>query len=85
MGTVRKTITLTDRQDRWVNARIAAVGFADDSAYIRDLIRRDQEQDAGFQALQAAIREGIDSGASDKTVPRIMEEVETRLRADGRL
>ena len=85
MGTVRKTITLTDQQDRWVDARTAAGGFADDSAYIRDLIRRDQEQDAGVQALEAAIREGIDSGVSDETVPRIMEEVEARLRADGRL
>ena len=85
MGTVCKTITLTDQQDRWVKGRIAAGGFTDDSAYIRDLIRRDQEQDARFQALEAAIREGVDSGVSDKTVPRIMEEVETRLRADGRL
>ena len=85
MGTVCKTITLTDQQDRWVKGRTAAGGFTDDSAYIRDLIRRDQEQDARFQALEAAIREGVDSGVSDKTVPRIMEEVETRLRADGRL
>ena len=85
MGTVRRTITLTDRQDRWVDARIAAAGFADDSEYVRDLIRRYQEQDAGFQALEAAIREGVDSGVSDRTVPGIMEEVEARLRADGRL
>ena len=85
MGTVRRTITLTDRQDRWVNARTVAGGFTDDSEYIRDLIRRDQEQNAEFRALEAAIREGIDSGVSDKTVPGIMEEVEGRLRADGRL
>ena len=84
MGTVRRTITLTDQQDRWVDAQIAA-GFADDSEYVRDLIRRDQEQDAGFQALEAAIREGVDSGVSDRTAPGIMEEVEARLRADGRL
>ena len=85
MGTVHKTITLTDQEDHWVKARIAAGGFIDDSEYIRDLIRRDQEQNARFQALEAAIQEGIDSGISDKTVPRVMEEVETRLRADGRL
>ena len=36
-------------------------------------------------ALKAAIREGLESGASDKTVPDIMKDVETRLRADGRL
>ena len=44
MGTVRKTITLTPQQDQWIKARIAAGGFTNDSEYIRDLIRRDQEQ-----------------------------------------
>lgn len=85
MATVRKTITLTDRQDRWVKAQVAAGGFTNDSEYIRDLIRRDRERSAGYLELEAAIREGIDSGASDRTVTEIMEEVEARLRADGRL
>ncbi len=84
MGIVRRTITLTDQQDQWVRAKTAAGDFTDDSEYIRDLIRRDQEQDARFLALKAAIQEGLDSGVSDKTVPRIMEEVEARLRDDGR-
>ena len=44
----------------------------------------DQEQNARFVALKAAIGEGLSSGVSDKTVPQIMEEVEARLRADGR-
>ena len=85
MGIVRRTITLTDQQDQWVSAKTAAGDFTDDSEYIRDLIRRDQEQDVRFLALKAAIQEGLDSGVSDKTVPRIMEEVEAWLRDDGRL
>ena len=43
------------------------------------------EQSAQNQTLKAAIREGIESGVSDKTVPDIMENVEARLRARGRL
>ncbi len=85
MGTVRKTITLTDKQDEWIKAQIASGDFTNDSEYIRDLVRRDQEQNAKFQALKQAIQEGLDSGESDKTVTDIMEEVEARLRADGRL
>ena len=46
---------------------------------------RDQEPNAELQALKTAIREGLSSGLSEKTVPQIMEEVEARLRADGRL
>ena len=36
-------------------------------------------------ALKAAIRKGIESGVSDRTVPDIMRGVEARLRAAGRL
>ena len=56
-----------------------------DGEYIRDLTRRDRERCAEFEALKAAVQEGLDSGPSEKTVPSIMEEVEARLRKDGRL
>ena len=85
MATIRKTITLTDLQDQWIKARIAAGHFTSDSEYIRDLIRHDRERRVDFELLQAAVQEGIDSGSSEKTVPSIMEEVEVRLRSDGRL
>ena len=85
MATVRKTITLTDRQDRWVKAQVNAGGFTNDSEYIRDLIRRDRARSVGYRELEAAIRKGIDSGVSERTVGEIMEEVEARLRTDGRL
>ena len=84
MGTTRKTITVTEQQDQWIKAQIDGGDFTNDSEYIRDLIRRDQDN-ARFQALKSAIEEGLSSGVSDRTVPQIMEEVEARLRADGRL
>ena len=65
--------------------RTADGDFASDSEYIRELIRRDQEESIKLQALKSAIQEGLESGVSDKTVPQVMEEVEARLRADGRL
>ena len=81
MGTTRKTITLTDQQDRWIKAQIAAGEYTNDSEYIRDLVRRDQEQNAKFRALKAAIQEGLDSGISNKTVRDVWEEAEARYRA----
>ena len=81
MGTTRKTITLTDQQDQWIKAQIAAGEYTNDSEYIRDLVRRDQEQNAKFRALKAAIQEGLDSGISNKTVRDIWEEAEARYRA----
>ncbi len=84
MGTTRKTITVTEQQDQWIKAQIARGKFTNDSEYIRDLIRRDQDS-AKFQTLKDAIQEGLDGGVSDRTVPQIMERVEARLKANGQL
>ncbi|MBZ0068985.1 MAG: type II toxin-antitoxin system ParD family antitoxin [Thiobacillus sp.] len=62
MATVRKTITLTDKQDSWIKAQIDAGHYTNDSEYIRDLIRREQERSAEVEALRAALIEGEASG-----------------------
>ena len=62
MGTVRKTITLTEKQDGWIKAQIDAGYYTNDSEYIRDLIRREQERSAEIVAVRAALIEGEASG-----------------------
>ena len=62
MGTVRKTITLTDQQDSWIKAQIEAGHYTNDSEYIRDLIRREQDRNADVEAIRAALIEGEASG-----------------------
>lgn len=80
MATIRKTITLTDQQDQWIKTQIAAGGFTNVSEYIRDLLRRNQEQNSYFSALKQAIQEGLESGVSNKTVGEIWEEAEQRSK-----
>ena len=58
MGTTRKTITVTDQQDNWIKAQIAAGQFTNDSEYVRDLIRRDQASQTNINAIRAALIEG---------------------------
>ena len=79
--TVRKTITLTDKQDDWVKTRIAAGDYTNDSEYFRDLIRRDQEQNRKVVELKSAIQEGLDSGVGGRTVGEIWAEAEARYKA----
>ncbi len=62
MSTVRKTITLTDKQDNWVKLQIDAGRFTNDSECIRDLIRREQERSAEIEAIRNALIEGENSG-----------------------
>jgi len=85
MATVRKTISFTAQHEAWIKARIASGDYASDSEYVRDLIRRDQQENEKFQKLKAAIVEGLESGKSNRGVKDIMQDVEQRLRDNGTL
>ncbi len=84
MSIIRKTITFTEKQDKWIKSQISAGEFTSDSEYLCDLVRRDQAQKEQFFVLKSAITEGMDSGISDKSVSDIMKEVEKRMKANGR-
>ena len=62
MGMHRKTITLTEQQEQWVKAQIESGHFGNDSEYIRDLIRRDQQAKERLAALRQALADGESSG-----------------------
>ena len=62
MATVCKTITLTDQQDDWIKAQVERGDYTNDSEYIRDLIRREQERGLEINAVRAALIEGEKSG-----------------------
>jgi len=85
MATIRKTITFTEQQDKWIKAQIEAGEFTNDSEYLRNLVRQDQANNAKFLLLKTKLIEGLESGVGTKTLPEIMKEVETRMREDGRL
>lgn len=81
MSTIRKTITLSDTQDAWIKRQIARGAFTNDSEYIRDLVRRDQDAEARLADLKAAIAEGLDSGIGDRSLDAIWAAAEERARA----
>jgi len=62
MGTVRKTTTLTTKQDSWIKAQIDAGHYANDSTYIQGLIRREQDRNFEIEAIRTALVEGEASG-----------------------
>jgi len=66
MAVVRKTITLTEQQNAWIGAQIAAGHYTNDSEAIRDLIRREQEHGQAVAQLRAAPIEGEDSGEPER-------------------
>ena len=61
MATVRKTIALTEHQDAWILAQIAAGRYTNDSEVIRDLIQREQERSFEIETIRLALIEGEQS------------------------
>ena len=76
MQTVRKSITFTEQQDNWIKLRVQNGDFTNDSEYIRDLVRKDQQQNMNLMELKNAIDEGLQSGRSTLSIRDIIEKVD---------
>lgn len=76
METVRKSITFTDQQDNWIKLRVKNGDFTNDSEYIRDLVRKDQQQNMKLVELKNAIDEGLQSGRSSLRISDIIAQVD---------
>ncbi len=85
MATIRKTVTFTEQQDKWIKAQIKAGEYTNHSEYIRNLVRQDQINNAKFLSLKTKLIGGKESGISNKSLPEIMKEVGALMKKDGRL
>ncbi|WP_300426362.1 type II toxin-antitoxin system ParD family antitoxin [uncultured Thalassolituus sp.] len=79
MSTIRKTITVTAPQSEWIKSRIASGDFTNDSEYIRDLIRRDQERLDEVERVRRALAEGERSGLSEKSFDDILNAARDKV------
>ena len=71
-------VSVPDPMKDWCEAQVRKGRYSTTSDYVRDLIRRDQDNRAGVKALQAAIDEGLASGVSPRTLDEILAEARTR-------
>lgn len=85
MAIIRKSITFTEQQEKWIKKQIEDGHFTNDSEYIRNLVKRDQARNNKLSSLKKAIDEGFESGVSDKTISDIIKELEATRDPDGRL
>ena len=79
MSTVRKSITFTEQQEKWIKSQIEDGHFINDSKDIRDLVRQDRRRNDKLAKLRLEIDEGFESGVSSESVSDIMASVDRRL------
>jgi len=79
------SVSLSDKMRGFIRSRVDGGDYHNESEYIRDLVRRDQERLANEDALERALIEGAASGYSGRSVLDIMADVEAQMKADGEL
>jgi antitoxin ParD1/3/4 len=85
MAMVKKSITVTGEQEKWIQAQMAAGHYGTDSELIREALREKQQHTAEIEAIRAALIEGENSGISDRTPNQIIQAVIERKRKNGEL
>ena len=70
-------ISVPDPMKNWVQVQIEEGKYASSSDYVRDLIRKDQEEKDKLVALQAAITAGVESNEAGELD---MESIKQKAR-----
>ncbi len=79
------SVSLSETMRGFIKSRVSSGDYHNESEYIRDLVRRDQERLSQELRLAKLLEEAEQSGLSDKSLPDIMQAVKQKLKADGRL
>lgn len=73
-------VSLPDQMKEWVENQIESGKYHNASEYVRDLIRKDQNDKEKLEALRAAIQAGMDSGVSGRTADEIFAAAKNKAK-----
>ena len=74
-------VSLPDPMKAWIEAQAQTGRYSNASDYVRDLIRRDQEQADHVTTLRRYLDEAESSGTSSRSVKKIVAEARATARA----
>jgi antitoxin ParD1/3/4 len=76
-------LSLPDAMKAWIEVQTKGGQYNNASEYVRDLIRRDQNEREKLERLQTAIDQGRRSGISNRTPEEILTAAKAELRNEG--
>ncbi|MCH2088050.1 MULTISPECIES: type II toxin-antitoxin system ParD family antitoxin [unclassified Pseudoalteromonas] len=85
MTMVKKSITVTAQQEKWMQAQLASGNYASDSELLRDLIRKEQMRASEIEAIRMKLIEAEKSGLSDKSPNQMLASFKEEASKDGKL
>ncbi|MBD1583249.1 ribbon-helix-helix domain-containing protein [Pseudoalteromonas sp. S16_S37] len=75
MAMVKKSITVTEQQEKWMQMQLATGGYASDSELLRDLIRKEQMRSNEIELLRQELIKAEQSGFSSRNAEDIVNTV----------
>ena len=85
MSMVKKTYSITEKLNQYVGQRIKSGEYATDSEYVRELIRRDQQESKEIAYIRSRLIKAEQSGFTDQTKEKMLEEFKAELGTNGAL
>tara|TARA_R110002012_G_scaffold318430_2_gene536869 strand:- start:106 stop:363 length:258 start_codon:yes stop_codon:yes gene_type:complete len=80
MSMIKKSITVTDQHEKFIQAQLATGQYASDSEVIRDALREKELRTAEIDMLRAKLIASEQSGISDRTPQEIRSAAKDRLK-----
>ena len=82
---VKKSITVTEQQDKWMQAQLASGNYASDSELLRDLIRKEQMRTSEIELIRQKLIDAEQSGFVEKTESEILASFKEKAHRNGKL
>tara|TARA_Y100000296_G_scaffold39493_1_gene45581 strand:+ start:1657 stop:1908 length:252 start_codon:yes stop_codon:yes gene_type:complete len=83
MAMVKKSITVTDQQEKWMQAQLATGNYASDSELLRDLIRKEQMRTSEVEVIRQELIKAEQSSFSSRSPEDIANAVIARKQNNG--
>ena len=85
MAMVKKSITVTDQQEAWIQSQLATGNYGTDSELIREALREKQLRMEDIELIRAKLIQAEQGGFSKSTAEEILASSKQGLRRDGAL
>ncbi|MDD2942949.1 MAG: type II toxin-antitoxin system ParD family antitoxin [bacterium] len=85
MAMVKKSITVTDQQEKWIQSQMATGAYGTDSELIREALREKQNRTDEIEYIRARLIASEQSGFTKLSPNEILEKSKEELRKNGDL
>jgi len=85
MPMIKKSITVTDQQEKWIQSQMASGKYGTDSELIREALREKQLRMNEIDYIRAKLIEAEEGGFSKRTANEILAKSKEEMQRDGGL